>query len=470
MKREKVTSQIEQQIVVALVVSVEFLSQMAPILDVNLLQSKHFQIVAKWALDYFGKYEKAPQENIEGIYHAWVSGAKVEDDLIDSVHEVLENLSESFLSAPNLNIPYLLDSASKYLSNRKLEALKDVLEYHLESENLEAAEAALAEYHPIASNKDSDIDPFNCMEAWDAAYADSQASLIEWKDPDARSFFGNAFSRDALIAILAPEKRGKTWFCLEFAFRALSQRKKVALFEVGDMSTSQIMRRIGVRLSKRPSYKKDLGIIKVPRRLFRVDGKVETEMKDVFCDCTANSNSSKKAVDMFLRANGIKPKEPFFKLSVHPNSSVSTHDISAILKKWELYEGFVADVVIIDYADILAPEPGTGHFTTRDQVNSTWKALRRMSQEKHCLVIAPTQADAASYNQPLLDLKNFSEDKRKLSHVTGMLGLNQIPVEREKGIMRLNWIVLREDSFSVDKCLYVGQCLKLGRPFTCSML
>ena len=179
MKREKVTSQIEQQIVVGLVVSVEFLSQMAPILDVNLLQSKHFQIVAKWALDYFGKYEKAPQENIEGIYHAWVAGAKAEDDLIDSVHEVLENLSESFLSAPNLNIPYLLDSASKYLSNRKLEALKDVLEYHLESENLEAAEAALAEYHPISSNKDSDIDPFNCMEAWDAAYADSQASLIE---------------------------------------------------------------------------------------------------------------------------------------------------------------------------------------------------------------------------------------------------------------------------------------------------
>lgn len=201
-----------------------------------------------------------------------------------------------------------------------------------------------------------------------------------------------------------------------------------------------------------------------------MDGKVEAEMKDVSCDCTANSNSSKKAVDMFLRANGIKPKEPFFKLSVHPNSSVSTHDISAILKKWELYEGFIADVVIIDYADILAPEPGTGHFTTRDQVNSTWKALRRMSQEKHCLVIAPTQADAASYNQPLLDLKNFSEDKRKLSHVTGMLGLNQIPVEREKGIMRLNWIVLREDSFSVDKCLHVGQCLKLGRPFTCSML
>lgn len=470
MKREKINLQIERQIVTGLVVSTEFLSQMAPILDVTLLQSRHFQLIAGWTLDYFTKYEKAPKVDIEGIYHAWAVGSQAEEDLIDLVHEVLESLSESFLSAPNLNIPYLLDSAFKYLSNRKLEALKDVLEYHLEANNPEAAEKALSEYYPVAKSSDSEIDPFNDMLAWDAAYADRQASLIEWKEPGAKTFFGNAFSRDALIAILAPEKRGKTWFCLEFAIRALSQRKKVALFEVGDMSASQIMRRLGVRLSKRPAFKKDLGVIQIPKRLFHAGKEVEIENKEITCDCTANSNSSKKAVEMFLRANGIKPKESHFKLSVHPNSSINVHDISAILKKWELYEEFIADIVIIDYADILANEPGTGHLSSRDQINSTWKALRRLSQEKHCLVIAPTQADAASYNTRLLDLKNFSEDKRKLSHVTGMLGLNQCGDEKIKGIMRLNWIVLREDSFSVDKCLHVGQCLKLGRPFTCSML
>ena len=128
------------------------------------------------------------------------------------------------------------------------------------------------------------------------------------------------------------------------------------------------------------------------------------------------------------------------------------------------------DVIIIDYADILAPEPNTGQLNIRDQINSTWKALRRLSQEKHCLVIAPTQADAASYNQTLLDLRNFSEDKRKLSHVTGMLGLNQTKEEKGRGIMRLNWIVLREDNFQTDRCLYVGQCLTLGRAFSCCTL
>ena len=97
-----------------------------------------------------------------------------------------------------------------------------------------------------------------------------------------------------------------------------------------------------------------------------------------------------------------------------------------------------------------------------------WKALRRLSQEKHCLVMAPTQADAASYDAYTLTAKNFSEDKRKLGHVTGMLGLNQIEEEKVAGIMRLNWIVLREAPFSIDRFLYVGQCLPLARSFCCS--
>ena len=84
------------------------------------------------------------------------------------------------------------------------------------------------------------------------------------------------------------------------------------------------------------------------------------------------------------------------------------------------------------------------------------------------MVIAPTQADAASYGLDTLEASNFSEDKRKLAHVTGMLGLNQNASEKDGGIMRLNWIVLREGEFNTSRCLHVGQCLSLGRAFCCA--
>jgi hypothetical protein len=80
-------------------------------------------------------------------------------------------------------------------------------------------------------------------------------------------------------------------------------------------------------------------------------------------------------------------------------------------------------------------------------------------------LVTATQADAASYERQVMTKSNFSEDKRKLAHVTGMIGLNQTKEEQEKGIMRLNWIVRREAEFSEFACLNVAGCLALGRPY-----
>jgi hypothetical protein len=119
-------------------------------------------------------------------------------------------------------------------------------------------------------------------------------------------------------------------------------------------------------------------------------------------------------------------------------------------------------VIVIDYADILANPPGFNE--SRDATNATWKHLRRLSQERHCLVVTATQADAASYRAETIDASNFSEDKRKLSHVTGMVGINSTPEEKENSMQRLNWVVLRESEFNVTRCVHVASCIDIGNP------
>ena len=149
------------------------------------------------------------------------------------------------------------------------------------------------------------------------------------------------------------------------------------------------------------------------------------------------------------------------RLSCHPNSSLTVGGIRAILQNWER-TGWVPDVIVIDYADILAPPHGIAD--TRDQINSTWKQLRALSQSTHSLVVTATQADAASYNTNTIGRANFSEDKRKLAHVTGLVGLNANSDEKECGILRLNWIVLRESAFTETQCVHVAGCLEIGNP------
>ena len=467
MKREKIDTKIEEKIVTAMITSKEFLAQLAPSLDVDLMRTEHFRIISKWCIRYFNKYKKAPNHHIETIYHSWVSKSKAKEETVDAIHDILENLSDRYEQQESLNVSYLLDEASEHLSLRKLEQLRDNLDSALLERDTTIAESLVNLHRAVITGLGVGIDIFRDKTALQRAFSESQKPLFTIGSSNVQKFFANAFSRDNLIAVLAPEKRGKTFFCVEFAIRALMARRKVALFEVGDMSESQIIKRIGIRFTGRPLYKNQCGKIKIPTKIIKNGKRIRIKRKTKLIKKPVNEKICKEIMRKFMRRYGISSKHTFYMTSVHPNSSVNVADITGILDKWEIENDFIPDVIIIDYPDILADEPETQNYTTRDKENTKWKALRRLSQEKHCLVIAPTQADAASYNVELLEAKNFSEDKRKLAHVTGMLGLNQNINEKHAGIMRLNWIVLREAPFSIDRCLYVGQCLPLARSFCC---
>jgi len=468
MKREKVNSIVEEKIITGMITSKEFLSQIAPGLDVNLFSANHFRTIAGWCVKYFNRYQKAPAQEIETMYHSWVEKGKAKEEVVEAVHDVLEKLSEDYDDSTPSNIPYLLDEASEHLSLRKIEVLRDTLDISLLEKDCRSAETHVNSFRNIKLGANTGIDMFADTEALKTAFSEQQKPLFSVGDVGCQRFWQHALCRDNLIGILAPEKRGKTFWCCEFSIRALMARRKVAMFQVGDMSQNQILKRMAVRITGKPMFKNQCGYISVPKRIIKQDnGRVRVKRKQIKAEHPVSEKASAEAIKKFQRRFGISNKHPSFMISCHPNSSVNVQDIFGILEKWEYENDFVPDVIIIDYADILAPEPNSGGYDSRDKINETWKALRRLSQEKHCLVIAPTQADAASYDLETITAKNFSEDKRKLSHVTGMLGLNQNPEEKQAGIMRLNWVVLREAPFSTDKCLYVGQCLALARSFCC---
>ena len=470
MRRNKVDSKVEKQLITAMIVSKEFLGQAISAIDVKLIGAEHLQIVAKWCIKYFEKYGKAPGKYIESMYYKWSEKGNAKEEIVEAVHDLLEQFSDDY-DEGILNVPYLLDSLGEYLTFQKLEKTKEDLEDALLDGNKEAAENAILNYSTVNVGMGAGTDPVNDDDVWARAYAESQKPLFQFKSKDANRFFSNAFSRDGLIAILAPEKRGKTFWCVEFMMRALMNRCTVALFEVGDMSESQIYRRLGCRVSKRPQFQHQCGNIEVPRRIFRNDaGEIDIETATVNCSKMAAEKSSKEAMKKFVRSCGLPPKLQNIKISCHPNMSINVAGISGILDMWELEKDFIPDIVIIDYPDILDYEPGTGNMAERDKINTRWKALRRLSQERHNLVIVPTQADTDSYDAEFMNMKNFTEDKRKLSHVTGMLGLCQKEEEKEKGLMRLNWVVLREDEFVSSRCLHVAQCLPLARAFCCAVL
>jgi len=302
------------------------------------------------------------------------------------------------------------------------------------------------------------------------------------------------------------------------AIRAVRQNTKVAFFQAGDMTEAQQLKRICSYLTKKPTQEKYCGEVFIPvvdclrnqldlcnkeerecefgvfpqhSKLTETDIRKEITMdhlKEAFLDepdyrpCRNCSEFHKlplgtpwiKKIQVkypVRMKEGQKKVDEFFiqhkrriQLSTHSNGSLSIEKIIMILDRWEREDGFIPGVILIDYADLLTTSK-TKEF--RHQQNQIWKDARGLSQERNALVIMPTQSDAQSYKQNTLSLSNFSEDKRKYGHVTGMYGLNQDTKGREKkiGLMRINELVVRGGDFDINSGVTVLQRLNLGRPF-----
>jgi len=153
-----------------------------------------------------------------------------------------------------------------------------------------------------------------------------------------------------------------------------------------------------------------------------------------------------------------------FRLMVHSSGSFSAEKLSSWIGDTER-EGWVPDVVVIDYADLLALPHGT---EKREGIDESWRRLRRLSQDFHCCVVTATQGDAASYRAGLIRAGNFSDSRTKNDHVTAALGLNVGDEDRDRGVTRVNWLKRRDDAFAESWQVAVAGCLSVGCPLVVS--
>ena len=479
MERHRVDSQLERAFITALIVSKPFLASAAQSLDPFLLASGPAQQVAAWCLEHWAAYADAPGRAIETRFLAWADKQPKDSPTVEATAALLEYLSGQYdTAAAGLNIPHLTDEFAGYITTRTLGRLQQDIAAAISAGDGAEAARLVAAYRAPAIGAAAGVDPLNDTAVWERAFAEQQECIVPFAGP-AGKFLNGAFTAESLIGIQAPEKRGKTMWCQELAITALAARRRVAFFHVGDLTERQAVLRLGVRLSGCPLHPWQTGEIPVPTRITmrppeeleglpRGEPKVTVEYTPEACPNIINYKIARRAALRFMHHNGILPGRKYVKMSVHANSSINVAGIDAILQRWEYEEGFIPHLVLIDYADILAPE--TARKDGRAEVDDTWKALRRLSQQRHCLVVTPTQAKAAAYDKQTQGMGDFSNDKRKNAHVTGMLGLNQNKAEKAAHVMRLNWVLLREDEFAEDRCLHVAQCFPLGRALCCATL
>lgn len=512
---------LERRIVTGLIVSKDYLSRVEKFWDATLLESPELKIISDWCMDYYQKYHRAPDNNIESIYMESLKKANISKAEAQYIETLLDGLSDEYGRDSRFNSAYLYDQTVQYFKTRELERHNEEVQALIELGRIEEAENLAQSYTPkIMEDVDMglDLSSEEALERVDRAFNETAQRVVSF--PGALGEMWNEhLVRGGFFSLLAPEKRGKTFMLLEISMRAVRQRANVAFIEAGDMTESQLLRRVCVyiaRNSDRGKYCKER-FIPVGDCVFnQIDschrsdrnsdhGVFEGTSLETFernreqfinlealrekweefpdyepCDSSSCDRrrgcvwvkkvkktrplTSKKAKDELK--NFFQKYRRKFKLMTYPAGMLTVTELRKCLNNWEKHDGFVPDIIVIDYADLLSADDGrVNEF--RHRQDHVWKNLRALSQERHVLLVTATQADADSYKKGRLSLSNFSEDKRKLAHVTAQYGLNQDPQGREKklGILRVNEIVVREGEFSADNEVYVLQDLSAGRPF-----
>ena len=138
-----------------------------------------------------------------------------------------------------------------------------------------------------------------------------------------------------------------------------------------------------------------------------------------------------KHSETFKSVSGLKRHFSLDKLRVftYGLGTASVQDIEADLDELEHREGWLPDVICIDYADLL--KHNTTYREKRHQIGSIWENLSRIAKMRKILIFTASQGNRGSASKSKLATSDVSEDWSKVMIVDGLIGINSDNSEEE---------------------------------------
>lgn len=429
--------------------------------DGRLFDSQMANLVGDWAIKHVQKYGEPLGQGLESTYAKWAAKRDPEDPLAESVREFLVYLSREHDQEGPLSTAYLLDLAGEYFDTvrmrERLEAAQELLE---EGQREPAREQLRQLLDPIQLGAGSRVDLANDFPAIVDALGQEERDQVLVPYRNSMAVLGKtlnqAMVREGFIGVMGSDKSGKSFFLVDLAVRAMQNRRRVAYFECGDLGEREVIQRICQRVTWKPLTDRT---VSWPTGWKRGEGNEPTPIFEQRRKKGLTPHGANRALRKLTKGKSL------LQLSCHPNSSINVDGIDSLLEQWSR-EDWVPDVVVIDYADILAPPQGVRD--PLEQTDTTWKQLRRLSQRWHALVVVATQANAAAYKSDRpLSRANFSGRKTKLAHVTGMLGISRLKAKHDydEQVSRVGWVIGRGWQWKEGESTPVVGCYECGFPF-----
>ena len=489
--RKKINSILERKILIGAVVSRRYLQELQLMYRKEYILIDVVNILLDWCFEYFKCYGEAPGIHIKDIYESQLFQQE-DTTILEYIDNIIEDIDNEVKRVDKFNVDYLLDETCKFFEKRGLEVLINDIKTGLNSGDIAKAKAAFNDYKLPQRIQTGAIDVLNDKDRLQNAFESNVKPLFGLPGMLGK-MMNPHLVRGGFIGVMGAEKSGKSYFLQELFMQANRQRCNVVVFDAGDMGEEDWIKRIGSYITKRPDSFYIKNYIDWPvadcklntrnscRRSYRKNdiemiGDYKEAVRNGYRECFCNY------MDYVIHVKKIRVKvldnwmdvynqgqrwqrysKRGLRLIVYPNDTLTLGGIYNELDILEYFDNFIPDIIVVDYADIMTCD----EKEERQKQNKIWKGLRKISQERHCLVITATQTNASSYGKKNLGKKNFSEDKRKYGHVTRMYAINQTEEEERDDKVRISEIVARKGrkfvrQVTVQRCLDINRFLAIS--------
>lgn len=497
-RRVPVDTDHEQQLITGLVVSTEFCRKVLPLVKLEHVKDPQSRRVVSWVQDYFKRYDKAPGLEVQTLFKLERPHlSETEGGLLE---RYLATLSTKYAESERHNWDFQADLSRDYLRARDLEDLEEKVRVLRERGDLVKAETLVRDFTRTGSFNVDFVKPF-----LDKAL---QQQVMERKDtglfrmPGAVGEIFGWWQRGWLVSFFGPMKRGKTWWLVEVAVEAMSQGLKV-LFISLEMGKEDLSKRFYQRALSLPDKSGPLRIPcwdcasnqdgtcqltyrknrePIPMDLEGTPRYDENSKYQPCSHCKTDPNNLQhyriaswfkiihKRESLFqnmirrLRAFSLGYHGGNLELKCYPRFGGSVEDIESDLETL-VGNGFLADVVVVDYAGILEAKGDR-----LDQLDYIWKNLAKIASKRKLLMVTASQGTRDAIKSKSMDMTQTAEDIRIMAHIDLGISLNQITEtkrgkvnEREQMILRLGAMAVRHGHTPNDE-VFVLQNLDLGQP------
>nr|WP_192960946.1 DnaB-like helicase C-terminal domain-containing protein [Sinorhizobium sp. LM21] len=145
----------------------------------------------------------------------------------------------------------------------------------------------------------------------------------------------------------------------------------------------------------------------------------------------------------------IAAKSGKFKMRDHASGTLKPSQLYRLLEQYRA-DGIIFDLVIVDYADIMAAEYRSDSL--QENLRTIYVDLRAIAYEANCALLTATQTNRDGAKASTAKATDVGDDWNKARTVDLMLGINATDAEKAANEARLTWLLARngESGFSLS--------------------